>query len=89
MSGDVMARNNLGMMEKRTGNYQRAYKHCLISAKAGYKDSLDPVKQEYMHGQVTKEEYANTLREYQKSQDEMKSDARDKALAARNERMGG
>ena len=34
-----------------------------------------------MDGYVTKEEYANTLREYQKSQDEMKSDARDKAKA--------
>ena len=42
-----------------------------------------------MAGHVTKEQYANTLREYQKSQDEMKSDARDKAWAARNVRMGG
>ena len=43
-----------------------------------------------MLGNVTKDEYANTLREHQKSQGEMNSDARDKALvAARNERMGG
>ena len=34
-----------------------------------------------MKGFVTKDEYANTLREYQKSQDDMKSDARDKARA--------
>ena len=34
-----------------------------------------------MAGHVTKEEYAKTLREYQKSQDEMKSDMRDKAAA--------
>ena len=32
-----------------------------------------------MNGIVTKEEYANTLRAYQKIQDEMKSDQRDKA----------
>ena len=32
-----------------------------------------------MMGHITKEEYANTLRAYQMSQDEMKSDARDKA----------
>ena len=38
-----------------------------------------------MHGDVTKDEYANTLREYQKSQDEMKSDARDKAVAYHRE----
>ena len=34
-----------------------------------------------MDGHITKDEYANTLREYQKSQDEMNSDARDKAQA--------
>ena len=39
------------------------------------------VKHGFMNGHVTKEQYANTLREYQKSQDEMKSDARDKAQA--------
>ena len=85
MIGDVEARHNLGMMEGQAGNYQRAYKHLLLSAKAGRKESLDMVKEGYMGGRVTKEEYANTLREYQNSQDEMKSDARDKALAARNE----
>ena len=89
MNGDIKARHNLGMMEGRAGNYQRAKKHLLIAAKAGYKKSLDMVKVGYMAGDVTKEQYANTLREYQKSQDEMKSDARDKALAARNARMGG
>ena len=89
MNGHVMARNNLGMMEGQTGNYKRAFKHLLISAKAGDDDSLDTVKKGYMQRHVTKEEYANTLREYQKSQDEMKSDARDKALTAHNERMGG
>jgi hypothetical protein len=88
MSGDVMARNNLGMMEKRTGNYQRACKHYIISARAGDKLSLDTVKLGYMAGYATKDQYANTLREYQKSQDEMKSEARDNALAARNQRMG-
>ena len=42
------------------------------------------VKYGYTEGHVTKEDYANTLREYQKSQDEMKSKARDKAQAFRN-----
>ena len=81
MNGDIMARYNLGCLEGQAGNYQRAVKHCLIAARAGYKGSLDTVKQGYMHGYVTKEGYANTVREYQKSQDEMKSDARDKARA--------
>ena len=64
-------------------------KHLIISAKSGDDRSLDGVKKGYMSGHVTKEQYANTLREYQNTQDEMKSDSRDKALAARNERMGG
>ena len=83
MNGHVNARNNLGAFEGQTGNYQRAMKHFLIAARAGSKISLDTVKQGYIHGRVTKEEYANTLREYQKSQDEMKSEARDRAAATR------
>ena len=35
-----------------------------------------------MQGIVTKDEYANTLRAHQKSIDEMKSDAREKAAAS-------
>ena len=85
MNGDVKARHNLGMMEGQAGNHQRANKHLLIAARAGLKKSLDMVKVGYMAGYVTKDEYANTLREYQKSQDEMKSEARDKALASRNQ----
>ena len=81
MNGSVSARNNLGCSEAQAGNYKRAYKHLLISAKAGDDESLDTVKQGYKNGYVTKEEYANTLQQYQKSQDEMKSDARDKVQA--------
>ena len=62
--------------------HHRAFKHFLLLARAGYKLSLDCVKKGYMAGHVTKEDYANTVREYQKSQDEMKSDARDKAKGA-------
>ena len=82
MKGHITARHNLGMMEGQAGNNQRAYKHLVIAARAGNKLSLDRVKKGYMHGQVTKEEYANTLREYQKSRDEMKSDARVTAAEA-------
>ena len=83
MNGHVLARNNLGALEGDVGNYQRAFKHFIIAARAGSKRSLDAVKYGYTNGHVTKEEYANTLREYQKSQDEMKSEARDKAQATR------
>ena len=98
MKGDLYARNNLGAFEGNTGNHHRAMKHFLLAARAGCELSLDSVKGGYMvgcvttgyvDGCVTKEEYTNTLREYQKSQDEMKSEARDKARVLRNQRMGG
>ena len=69
MSGNVGARHNLGCVEGEAGNYNRAMKHFMLSAKAGYKDSLDKVKEGFMKGIVTKEEYANTLRAYQSRHD--------------------
>ena len=79
MNGDVEARHNLGYMEKEAGNHHRAMKHFILAAKAGLKDSLDAIKQGFMIGIVTKDEYANTLRAYQEIQDEMKSDTRERA----------
>ena len=79
MNGNVKARRNLGCVEFDAGNYHRAIKHFILAAKAGYKKSLDDVKEEYERGMVTKDEYAKTLRAYQKIQDEMKSDDRDRA----------
>ena len=81
MNGSVHARHNLGCSGGNARNIQRAYKHCLLAARAGYAKSLDVVKKGYMNGYITKEEYANTLQDYQKSQDETKSEARDKARA--------
>ena len=81
MNGSVKARHNLGANEYDGGNYHRAIKHFLLAARAGSDEALDCIKQGFMNGDVTKDEYANTLRAYQKSQDEMKSDARDKAQA--------
>jgi len=82
INGEVDARHNLGSMEYEAGNYHRAMKHHLIAARAGDNLSLNNVKDYFMKGLITKDEYANTLRAYQKSLDEMKSDARDKAELA-------
>ena len=87
MNGSVEARHNLGCVEEDAGDPRRACKHFVLAARAGYKQSLDAVKEWYIYGDVKKEEYANTLRAYHERQLEMKSDMRDKALAARNERM--
>lgn len=79
MNGHIKARRTLVLLENAAGNHDRASKHSIIGARAGHEDSLEGVKLDYMNGLVTKEEYANTLREYQKRQDETKSDVRDKA----------
>ena len=79
MNGHVQARHNLGSSEGQAGNHVRAYKHLIIAARAGNEISVDCVKFGFMNGVVTKDEYANTLRAYQKSRGDMKSDARDKA----------
>ena len=81
MNGHIKARHNLGCTEGEAGNHRRAFRHYMISAKGGYDDSLDAVKQGFQFGFVLKDEYANTLRAYQKSNKEMKSDERDKAAS--------
>jgi len=85
MMGDTHARHNLGCYEWNKGNKHRAYKHFIIAARAGDKDSVHTVKKGFMNGLVTKDEYANTLRSYHERQQEMKSEMRDKAAAARKQ----
>jgi len=81
MGGSPQARYNLGYLEECVGDYHRAMSHLILAARAGHEGSLDMVKKGFMVGMVTKDEYANTLRSYQKIQDEMKSDERDKAAS--------
>ena len=54
----------------------------MIAASSGYDNSLKNIREMFMAGQVTKEEYGKTLRAHKDSQDEMKSDQRDIAIAA-------
>ena len=82
MRGDVHARHNLGCNEYNAGNYHRAYKHYMVAARAGFTQSLDQVKMGFMDGDVTKDEYAGTLRAFHERQSEMKSEARDAAFKA-------
>ena len=86
MKGCMNARHNLGCIEGKGGNHQRAIKHYLVSAKGGYDRSLDNVKVGFRNGDITKDVYANTLRAYHERQKEIKSDERDKA--AHLKRMG-
>ena len=79
MMGHVGARNNLAYVEVLTGDVRRVYKHCIIAAKAGSKESLDTVRDGFTKGGITKDEYEDTLRAYYERQKEMKSETRDKA----------
>ena len=81
MNGSSQARHNLACVEGRAGNYHRAFKHFMLSARVGDKKSLDKVKEGFMVGIISKDEYANALRAYQERYNEMKSDARDKVAA--------
>ena len=81
MNGSSQARHNLACVEGRAGNYHRAFKHFMLSARVGDKKSLDKVKEGFMVGIISKDEYANALRAYQERYNEMKSDDRDQAAA--------
>ena len=81
MNGHIYARHNVGGLEAEAGNNERAMKHLILSARAGYEESLDGIKQGYRLGLVSKHDYADVLRAYQKSQDEMKSKERDIAAS--------
>ena len=81
MQGLVESRFKLGTIEGREGNWDRAVRHFLISAKMGHKDSLRVIKEFIMAGLTTKEQYAEALKGYQDAVDETKSPQREKAKA--------
>ena len=58
-----------------------ALKHFMIAAGSGYHDSLKMIKQFYLDGYATRDDYAKALKAYQAYLDEVKSDVRDKAAA--------
>ena len=79
MQGSVLARNNLGVIEGNRWNHDRAVRHYLISAKMGLNDSVEGIKDMFMRGLATKEQYARALQGYQDAVEEMKSPERDEA----------
>ena len=86
MKGNMAARHNLGGAELRNGNFQRAMKHFTIAAEFGLTCSLDVVKVGFRRGHVTKEDFEKTLRTYQASCDETKTEQRDRAAVIARER---
>jgi hypothetical protein len=85
MGGHALSRFFLGGLEVEAGNLDRALKHFMIATKGGDSDSLEYIKLLYKRGHAAKDDYANALRSYQAYLDEIKSDQRDEAAAAREE----
>ena len=79
MLGHVDSRYQLGNHEGRKGSHDRAVRHFLISAKMGHKKSLEMIKNVFMGGDATKEQYAQALKGYQDAVEEMKSHDREEA----------
>ena len=82
IQGDAKSRHMLGILVSFNGNYDRALRHFMISAKMGHKESLDLVKGLFASGLATKAQYAEALKEYQDSVEEMKSPDRDGAVTS-------
>lgn len=85
MKGDAGARHNLGAIEMRGDNWDRALKHYMIAAGGGSSESLKAIQLFVKSGHATKEEYTQALRSYQAYLGEIKSPQRDKAAAANDE----
>ena len=81
VGGDVVSRYNLGMLEASIGSLDRAMKHFMISAGAGYDESLKAIQEGFVCGHVTKDDFERALRAHTEAKDEMRSDQRDAAAA--------
>jgi hypothetical protein len=76
IGGHSMARHNLGCMEERHGNMDRAIKHWIIAANLAYELSLEALQNAYRKGLVSKEDFTEALRGYQAAIEAAKSPQR-------------
>ena len=77
MAGDEVSRHNLGCLDENSGNIERAIKHWTIAASAGYHSSMHNLLIALEKGHVRKESIDSTLKAYNNSCAEMRSEARD------------
>ena len=81
INGGVESRHLLGVGELiEIRKHDRALRHFLISAKMGFKESLDEIKKMFANGHATKAQYVEGLKGYQDAVEEMKSPERDEAV---------
>jgi len=82
IGGHPQARGILAFHEEENGRSERAAKHWIIAANLGEDLSLKCIKDLFVAGIVTKEDYAAALRAHQAAVDAAKSPERDKAEAS-------
>ena len=63
----------------------RAVKHWMIGAGAGFDDSLLEIRECFLQGHATKDGFERALRAYMNAKDEMKSEQREAAAAYYNQ----
>ena len=85
MGGCMMSRHNLGVMDCEKGNMDRALKHYMIAVRGGDSNAVKGVQELFKRGYATKDDYSKALQSYQEYLNEIKSDQRDKAAAARDD----
>ena len=81
MQGGASSRHSLGLVERNNNEFDRAMRHFMISAKMGYKDSLDAIKDMFAKGLATKAQYVEGLKGYQEAIEDMMSPDRDEYKA--------
>jgi TPR repeat protein len=77
--GHPEARYNLAVTEWKNERFDRAVKHLIIAANLGYDDAIKILKQSYVRGHVSKEDFAAALRAHQAAVNATKSPQREKA----------
>jgi hypothetical protein len=83
IGGHPQARGFLAAHEMENGKIERATKHLIIAANLGCNDNLKFVKNMFVQGMISKEDYAAALRGYQAAVDATKSQEREKAEGAK------
>jgi tetratricopeptide (TPR) repeat protein len=80
MVGHELARSNLGTLEYNSGNRDRAIKHWTIAASTGSHLAILSLQKLFEFGLVSRDQIDSTLRDYNKSCAEMRSEARDASI---------
>ena len=81
VGGNAMPRYNLAKSEEEAGNTDRELKHYFIAVGMGDNLSLKSIREMYMLGEATKDDYMKGLRIYQAYLEEIKSPQRDETAA--------